>query len=70
MNYEFVIGRQFDVGGRLYQALGVFADGDSTVVQAVAKDDGSRQAFNASVVVDHLIVDEEIELHTPRFTLI
>ena len=64
MDYRFVLGRAFKLHNQTYVASALGTADGVPIVRAATRVDGEQvmQVFPASMVVDHLLCDEEIEL--------
>ena len=69
MDYRFLLGRAFKVEERTYVASALGKANDVEIVRAATRIDGEQvmRIFPASMVVDHLLYDEEIELAPVAF---
>ncbi|MCX7065777.1 MAG: hypothetical protein NT024_14705 [Proteobacteria bacterium] len=64
MDYRFVLGRAFKLQSHTYVASALGKANGVAIVRAVTRVNGEQvmRVFPASMVVDHLVYDEEIEL--------
>ncbi len=64
MDYRFVLGRAFKVKDQTYVASALGKSNGVEIVRAATRIDGEQvmQVFPATIVVEHLLYDEEIEL--------
>lgn len=69
MDYQFLLGRAFRMRGQVYLASALGKANGQEIVRAVTRIDGEAvmRSFPARLVVDHLVVDEEIELGDVAF---
>ncbi len=80
MDYQFLIGQRFSVGGEIYVVQDVTRQNEHTYVQAgttvdddivVSEPQGTRvhdgRLFKLNEVIQSLLVDEEIELFNPNY---
>ena len=64
MDYRFVLGRAFKVQDQTYVASALGKANGVEIVRAATRINGEQimQVFPATIVVDHLLYDEEIVL--------
>ncbi len=69
MDYRFLLGRAFKLQDQVYIASALGKGNDIEIVRATARIDGQQvmRIFPASMVVNHLLYDEEIELAPVSF---
>jgi len=64
VDYRFLLGRAFKLQDQTYVASALGKANDVEIVRATTRVDGEQvmHIFPASMVLDHLLYDEEIEL--------
>ncbi len=64
MDYRFLLGRAFKLQDQTYVASALGKANDVEIVRATTRVNGEQvmRIFPASMVLDHLLYDEEIEL--------
>jgi hypothetical protein len=64
VDYRFLLGRAFKLQDQTYVASALGNSNGVEIVRAATRVDGQQvmRIFPASMVVDHLLYDEEIEL--------
>ena len=69
MDYQFLVGHQFDVDGQVYVVRDILMSGHRVFVDAETTCDGetTQRSFPAATAIESLLVDEEIELFSPNF---
>ncbi len=69
MDYRFVLGRAFKVKDQTYVASALGKSDGVEIVRAATRINGEQvmQVFPASIVVEHLLYDEIIELAPVAF---
>ena len=69
MDYRFLLGRAFRLQDQTYIASALGTANEVVIVRAATRVDGEQvmRIFPASMVLDHLVYDEEIELRPVAF---
>ena len=69
MDYRFLLGRAFRLQNQTYVASALARADGVEIVRATTRVDGEQvmRTFPASMVLDHLLYDEEIELRPVAF---
>ena len=69
MDYRFLLGRAFRLQDQTYVVSALGTANEVEIVRAAAQIDGEQvmRIVPASMVLDHLVYDEEIELRPVAF---
>jgi hypothetical protein len=69
VDYRFLLGRAFKLQNQTYVASALGTANGVEIVRAASHVDGEQvmRIFPASMVLDHLVYDEEIELRPVAF---
>ncbi|HET6471275.1 MAG TPA: hypothetical protein VFG38_05500 [Pseudomonadales bacterium] len=69
MDYRFLLGRAFRLQDQTYIASALGTANEVVIVRAATRVEGEQvmRIFPASMVLDHLVYDEEIELRPVAF---
>jgi len=69
VDYRFLLGRAFRLQDQTYIASALGTANEVVIVRAATRVEGEQvmRIFPASMVLDHLVYDEEIELRPVAF---